>query len=112
MYSDKDSCTERNNGACSPCNLWNRYLATPAAQQSCKQEMTVAGHWCDRREWVTVVQVQQDHYVALPNQAVTGVEEAFKVDGAHLFIPQPCPLSDLLQLSPSGPSFTPNSQCR
>lgn len=81
MYSDKDTCTEAHNAACSPCNLWTRYLATPEAQQRCKQEMTVAGHWCDRREWVTVIQVQQDHYVALPNQAVTGVEEWFKVDG-------------------------------
>jgi hypothetical protein len=81
VYIHKDNCIESHNAACKPCNLWSLYLANEAAHKKCEDEMKVAGHWCDRRQWITLVQVENSHYVALPNQAVTGVEEWFKVAG-------------------------------
>eukprot|EP00884_Botryococcus_braunii_P004470 jgi/Botrbrau1/14023/Bobra.0310s0010.1 len=85
VYAHKDTCAEPHNAACPSCDLWSFYEATPAAQQSCKREVPVTGHWCDRLDSLTLVQVQQDHYLALPNQPVTGVENWYTLDGAEKF---------------------------
>eukprot|EP00884_Botryococcus_braunii_P006241 jgi/Botrbrau1/15618/Bobra.4_1s0006.1 len=83
------TCEDPSNAKCKPCNLWTNYLATREVRDQCRTHMSVGGHWCERREWVTLVQVLkgQDHYIALPNQAVTGVEHwnTPPVEGAEKF---------------------------